>query len=87
MKLYNFTFYLITQELKVMEGYRPSIWCDEDNTYLLPCEFKQVIMLADYYIVDLVIAEDRKYDNVHYLGKKFLFGHPGRIIGYGILNK
>ena len=70
-----------------MIGSRTSIWHENDNSYLVPSEFQKVASENDFYKIEVKLLESERFNSRVNIGAKFYFGHPGYVIGYGILEE
>jgi len=66
---------------------RVSVWLEENKNYLMPCQFLKVQEENSFYFIKVEVLDPRNLIQSHDIGKKFFFGHPGKMIGYGILNE
>lgn len=80
-------FFKMLEDLTVSEGLRVSVWLEENDSYLMPCEFKDVIKDDIFYNVKIEALDPESFISPSHIEKRFLFGHPGKMIGYGILKK
>jgi len=65
-----------------------SIWLeDSNNNYLMPCEFKEAeaLKINNKYLIKVDALDPDEFITTKHIGKRFNFGHPGKIIGSGIL--
>jgi len=53
----------------------------------MPCQFIKVWQEDNFYTIRVEALDPDNFMQDDYLEKKFLFGHPGKIIGYGILKQ
>lgn len=84
----KFEFYKILKEIDINVNLRVSTWMDENNEYLMPCEFKNVLKKnSTSYIIKINALDPNRFISKKNINKKFYFGHPGKIIGYGILKQ
>lgn len=86
MVVLYFVFYKILAEIEIHTKFRTSIWSEED-TYLMPCEFLEVSKENGSYIIKVNALDPDQTISDKFLSNKFLFGHPGKIIGHGTLIK
>jgi len=80
-----FMFFNILEESDITTSLRVSLWLEKNSNYLMPCEFKEILKESNFFNVKIVVLDPNEFISKKYLDKKFLFGHPGKIIGYGIL--
>jgi predicted RNA binding protein YcfA (HicA-like mRNA interferase family) len=83
----DLNFSKILETVVVEEKLRTSIWLDDGNRYLMPCEFTQVLKQNGFYTIKIEVLDPDGQISEEQINKKFLFGHPGKIIGTGILKK
>lgn len=84
MEKLNFDFIKLRNDVRVKKGLRVSFW-QEGANYLMPSEFVDVVDLGDNYEVTLKYIDPQNFMSEKLIGQKFLFGHPGKVVGYGIL--
>ena len=87
MTILNFSFFKIIKEVEITITLRVSFWLEENNSYLMPCRFKEIIEKNGYYNITIEALDPNNFISNIFINKKFLFGHPGKIVGYGILNR
>lgn len=87
MKILYFVFFKILEVVEIDTTLRVSTWLEENDSYLMPCKFKEVTEESDFYNIQVEALDPKEFVSKNYLGKKFLFGHPGKVIGYGILKE
>jgi len=87
MLLLSFAFFKIFNGIEINATLRLSIWLEENDKYLMPCQFTTVLQEDNFYVIKAEVLDPDGYISGRYLEHKFLFGHPGKIIGYGILKK
>lgn len=84
----EFEFYQLAKDVIILELSRTSTWAEERNDYLMPSEFQRVVpMEEDKFLIIVKSLDPAGVMSDSFVGKKFYFGHPGRVIGYGILIK
>lgn len=86
MKRLCFVFFKMIKEVEVIENLRVSTWL-ENNLYLMPCQFTKVRKEENFYSIQIEVLDPDSFIEDKYIEKKFFFGHPGKIIGYGILKE
>jgi hypothetical protein len=84
MTTLNLEFEETLEQVEIHIGLRVSMWLDGDISYLMPCEFRR-IGGESVFRIEIAVLDPMKFLSNSLLNKKFLFGHPGKIIGYGIL--
>jgi len=82
----HFNFFKIL-DFEPDSNLRVSLWLEENSNYLMPCEFKEILKKENLYIVKVKVLDPDKLMSEEHLEKKFFFGHPGKIIAYGIFKK
>lgn len=87
MVTFYLKFYKIIDKVKPTIGSRISVWIEDDPSFLMPCEFKEVVKKKDFYQIGIILLDDEKFYSETNIGKKFFFGPPSHEIGYGILEK
>jgi hypothetical protein len=87
MKVGHFVFVKLSNDVLITVALRVSVWMEERFDYLMPCEFKEVVEGNKTFVVKTNILDPGNFLSEKYIEKKFLFGHPGKMIGYGILKK
>ena len=87
MAILYFVFFGVIEGVKVDINLRVSLWLEENSEYLMPCQFKEVLTENNFYSIKVEALDPDEFIYEKYLDKKFLFGHPGKVIGYGILKK
>ena len=87
MVILYFVFYKNLEGLEIKTKLRVSVWLEEHGGYLMPCEFMEVANDNNFYRIKVKALDPAGFMSTEYLEKKFLFGHPGKIIGYGILKE
>ena len=83
----KFNFFRTIESILIDNTMRVSIWLSEDSSYLMPCAFKTVEDYGDYFSITVQILDPENRISMNSIEKEFLFGHPGKIIGYGFLKK
>jgi len=84
----KFEFFKILEEIDINVNLRVSTWTDENSDYLMPCEFKNVLEKNNIsYIIKVNALDPNRLISKKNINEKFYFGHPGKIIGYGILKQ
>lgn len=86
MSRLSFTFFLQIRGVSIVQKLRVSIWNENNKTYLMPCEVEKVIKKGELYFLKVKVLDPDSVLSIKDVGTKFFFGHPGKIIGYGILN-
>lgn len=81
----SLSFIKLIEAVEIKAKLRVSIWLEEYDKYLMPSEFIEVSIEDDYYRVKVRVIDPDNFISKNLIGKKFLFGHPGKIIGYGVL--
>ena len=87
MKL-KFKFRRNIEGVEINTSLRVSIWLeDSNNNYLMPCEFKEAeaLKINNKYLIKVDALDPDEFITTKHIGKRFNFGHPGKIIGSGIL--
>ena len=84
---FYFKFYKVNIKVDIIPHSRISIWLESDNTFLMPCEFVEVYKKDKFYLIKVILLDSNKFYSEKNMGKKFFFGPPDQIIGYGILEK
>ena len=87
MPIFHFIYFQTLQGFEINTTARTSVWADEEKEYLMPCQFLEIKKEDNFYNIKIEMIEPEYYMHDKYLEKKFLFGYPGRIIGYGILKE
>lgn len=87
MSVLYFKFFKTLYEVNISTTLRTSIWLETNDLYLMPCQFIEVIEDKNFYTLKIEVLDPEKFINKNHLEKKFLFGHPSKIIGYGILKE
>ncbi len=85
--LFYLSFYKLIDAIKPMIGSRISVWIENDPSFLMPCEFKEVVKEKGFYRIGIILLDAEKFTSEKNIGKKFYFGPPGHEIGYGILEE
>lgn len=84
---FYFKFFKLIDTANPMIGSRISMWSEDDASYLVPSEFKDVINQGDFYKIKVTVLIADKFYKRNNIGKKFYFGSPNRIVGYGVLEE
>lgn len=87
MLLSSFAFFKTFDGIEINTTLRVSIWLEEKDTYLMPCQFIEVLQEKDFYAIKVEVLDPNNFMQEKHLDKRFFFGHPGKIIGYGILKE
>lgn len=87
MTILYFIFFRILERIEIDANLRVSVWLEENESYLMPCQFKDVFEEINFYSIKLEALDPDGFVSMKHLDKKFLFGHPGKVIGYGILKE
>jgi hypothetical protein len=87
MAILYFVFFKILKGVEIDTTLRVSTWVEDRDPYLMPCQFKEVLVESNFYSIKVEALDPDGFISEKYLDKKFLFGHPGKVIGYGILKK
>jgi hypothetical protein len=87
MPVLYFVFFQLLKGIKIDTTLRVSLWLDGKNKYLMPCQFIEVLEEDNFYMVKAEVLDLENFVNEKLLEQKFLFGHPGKIIGYGLLKE
>lgn len=66
-------------------GDRFSIWVDGHLEYLMPSEIDSLTDSDGQMIIQVTAQDPNNLIEGRHVQSRFLFGHPGRIIGEGIL--
>lgn len=82
-----FDFYINADFKEISEGIRMSLWQEGLSTYLMPGEFTLVEAVDQKLQVKLAVLDPKDFIGEALINEKFLFGHPKKIFGYGILKK
>jgi hypothetical protein len=87
MIVLSFTFFKALTVVEVDTELRVSTWQEENDSYLMPCQFKEVSKGSNCYNIRAELLDPDGFISRKHIGKKFLFGHPGKVIGHGILKE
>lgn len=87
MSILNFVFVKLIDGIAINATLRVSLWLDGDDKYLMPCQFAEVCKEDNFYMVRVKVLDPENFIKEKLLDHKFLFGHPGKIIGYGLLKE
>jgi hypothetical protein len=87
MKKMHFIFFKLLPGVEITTSLRVSLWLDEGEKYLLPCQFIEVWEESNFYTVKIEVLDSDNFIKDKFIEHKFLFGHPGKIIGYGFLKE
>lgn len=87
MELLYFDFFRLLPELEINTKHRVSVWLENNDSYLMPCQFLEVEKDDEWYKLVVQVLDPDDFVQAKYIGNKFLFGNPAKIIGYGILTK
>ncbi len=82
----EFDYHSIMQDIIVNKGMRFSVWV-EGGKYLMPTEVIGILKEELVYIITTISLDPDKIVCTDLVGKKFYFGHPGKVIGYGHLRR
>lgn len=82
-----FVFFKELEEVEVSSGLRVSAWLETDDSYLMPCEFIDVTKEDNFYSIRVNALDPDDFISKQLTKRKFLFGHPGKVIGSGILKE
>ena len=86
-KFLFFDFYRLIKGVDINETLKVSLWLDGDD-YLMPCHFTKVLANKDeYYSITVNTLDPDNFISCKHLDKNFYFGHPGKIIGKGVLKE
>lgn len=85
--LFYLRFYKLIDAIKPMIGSRISVWIENDPSFLMPCEFKEVVKGKGFYRIGIILLNAEKFTSERNIGKRFYFGPRGHEIGYGILEE
>ncbi len=83
----EFEYYAMLESVLVEESLRLSIWSEDNQKYLMPTQFERVFKRQDGYNITVISIDPAMYVSDDLIGKKFYFGHPGKIAGIGVLKK
>jgi len=72
-------------DIPIKLNLRVSLWL-EYSDYTMPCEFISILENVDSYTIQVNVWDADSFVKVEHIGNKFYFGHPKKILGYGILN-
>jgi hypothetical protein len=86
MKTLYFVFFKTMNLVDIDATLRVSLWL-ENTSFLIPCEFEEVRQESNFYSIKVKALDPDQYLSNQFIEKKFFFGHPGKIIGYGILKE
>jgi hypothetical protein len=86
MDMLGFHFFSAIEGMPVVPRLRVSVWLEGD-TYLVPCEFVEVATDGGAYRITVMPIEIDYFLKPELIGKRFLFGNPGKIIGHGTLTE
>lgn len=81
----RFIFTKEISEINIKPSLRVSFWLENNDNYLMPCEFVEVRKEHDKWDVEVIFLDPLQFMSDKYVGKCFFFGHPGKIIGKGVL--
>lgn len=87
MSILYFVFFKIIEEVEINTNLRVSLWLDKNDQYLMPCQFVKVLKEDNFYMIKVEVLDPDDFIKEQFLEQKFLFGHPGKIIGYGLLKE
>jgi hypothetical protein len=87
MPILNFVFFKIIEGVEINTTLRVSLWLEGNDNYLMPCQFIEVWEEDNFYMVKTEVLDPENFIKKQFLEQKFLFGHPGKIIGYGLLKE
>lgn len=87
MNTLHFVFFRLLEEVEITPALRVSIWLEENEVYLMPSRMIEVLADGDLYKIRLEALDPDGWMSEKWMDQKFLFGHPGKIIGYGILKE
>jgi hypothetical protein len=87
MSILHFIFFRLLEGVEINTTLRVSLWLDENDKYLMPCQFIEVWKEDNFYMVKAEVLDPKKFINEKFIDQKFFFGHPGKIIGYGLLKE
>jgi hypothetical protein len=87
MSLFYFKFYKLIDRINPIDGLRISVWYENEKSFFMPSLFQKVIKEDDYYNIEVKLLESERFSSRVYIGKKFYFGTPNYVIGYGILEE
>jgi hypothetical protein len=87
MAILYFVFFRILEGVEIDTKLRVSAWLEENDTYLMPCQFKEILEESNFYSIKIEALDPDGFVSKKHLDKKFLFGHPGKVIGYGVLKE
>ena len=87
MPVLYFTFFKLREGIEINVTLRVSLWLNVKDKYLMPCQFTEVSKKDNFYMVKAEVLDPENFVNEKLLEQKFLFGHPGKIIGYGLLKE
>ncbi|WP_316817028.1 hypothetical protein [Pedobacter nyackensis] len=87
MVILYFLFFKTLDQVDINKNIRVSTWLEENDKYLMPCQLEEVLKESDFYSIKVEALDPDNFLSKKYLNRKFLFGHPGKIIGYGILKE
>lgn len=87
MPVLDFDFLKLLEGVEITTLLRVSLWLEENDKYLMPCQFVEVREEDGFYVVKLEALDPRGFLSEGLIEQKFLFGHPGKVIGYGVLKE
>ena len=87
MNVLYFVFFKIPEEVTIDTTLRVSIWLEGSDSYLMPCQFTEVWEEDNFYTIKVEALDPSNFMEKKFIDKKFFFGHPGKIIGYGLLKE
>ncbi len=87
MAILSFVFYKTLEGVNITPAIRVSIWAEENKSYLMPCQFKEVSKEGNFYSIKAEVLDPDEFVSLKHVDKKFLFGHPGKVIGFGIMKE
>lgn len=87
MAILYFVFFRILEGIQIDTKLRVSVWLEGNESYLMPCQIKEVLEESSFYTIKIEALDPDGFISSKHLDKKFLFGHPGKVIGYGILKE
>ncbi len=87
MPVLYFVFIKIIEGVEINSTLRVSLWLDGNDKYLMPSQFTEVWKEDNFYMIKAEVLDPENFVDEKLLEQKFLFGHPGKIIGYGLLKE
>ncbi len=87
MSILHFKFFKLIEGVSIDTALRLSLWLEKNSSYLMPCQFIKVFKNVDYYDIKVQVLDPNSFIKDNFIGERFFFGHPGKIIGYGFLQK